>query len=117
MSLTNGKSFKLIYQGDYNATESGPDFFNAKIEIDGILWIGNVEIHVKSKDWFAHQHQFDPSYNTVILHVVFEHNADVKIGESILPVLELKPFVDFSHYKHFEQLLKAKRSILCGPIS
>ncbi len=114
MSLTNGKSFKLIYQGDYNATESGPDFFNAKIEIDGILWIGNVEIHVKSKDWFAHQHQFDPSYNTVILHVVFEHNADVKVGESILPVLELKPFVDFFHYKRFEQLLKAKRSILCG---
>lgn len=114
MSLTDGRHVKLIFQGDYNATESGPDFLNAKIEIDGITWIGNIEIHVKSKDWYAHNHHFDEAYNSVILHVVYQDNGDVKIGESIVPVLELQPFIDENHYRRFEKLLKAKRTILCG---
>lgn len=114
MSLTNGISFKLIYQGDYNASESGPDFLNAKIEIDGITWVGNIEIHVKSKDWFTHNHHFDDAYNTVILHVVYVNNGDVKVGENILPVLELKDHIDRQHYSRFEKLMKSKRTILCG---
>jgi hypothetical protein len=114
MSLTNGMSFKLIYQGDYNASESGPDFLNAKIEIDGIIWVGNVEIHVKSKDWFTHNHHFDDAYNTVILHVVYLNNGDVKLGDAVLPVLELKDHIDNEHYRRFENLMKAKRTILCG---
>jgi hypothetical protein len=114
MALTDGRQFKLIHQGDYNANESGPDFLNAKIEIDGITWIGNVEIHVKSKDWFAHNHHFDKAYDSVILHVVYQHNGDVKIGETILPVLEIKDFIDKNHYQRFEKLLKAKKTILCG---
>ncbi|MEY3425696.1 MAG: hypothetical protein RL679_1054, partial [Bacteroidota bacterium] len=51
MKLTTGENFKVVYQGDYNAYESGPDFLNAKVEIDGLLWVGNVELHVRSKDW------------------------------------------------------------------
>ena len=114
MTLSDGSQFKLIHQGDYNANESGPDFLNAKIEIDGMIWIGNVEIHVKSKDWFAHNHHFDKAYDSVILHVVYQHNGDVKIGETILPVLEIKDFIDMNHYRRFEKLLKAKKTILCG---
>jgi len=114
MKLTDGKNFKLIYQGDYNANESGPDFLNAKIEIEGIIWSGNVEIHVKSKDWYAHNHHFDNAYDSVILHVVYQYNGDVKIGETILPVLEIKDYIDMNHYRRFEKLLKAKKTILCG---
>lgn len=114
MKLTDGKNFKLIYQGDYNANESGPDFLNAKIEIEGIIWSGNVEIHVKSKDWYAHNHHFDNAYDSVILHVVYQYNGDVKIGETILPVLEIKDYIDMHHYRRFEKLLKAKKTILCG---
>lgn len=114
MKLTDGKNFKLIYQGDYNANESGPDFLNAKIEIEGIIWSGNVEIHVKSKDWYAHNHHFDNAYDSVILHVVYQYNGDVKIGETILPVLEIRDYIDMHHYGRFEKLLKAKKTILCG---
>ncbi len=114
MTLTDGRQFKLIHQGDYNANESGPDFLNAKIEIDGITWAGNIEIHVKSKDWFVHNHHFDNAYDSVILHVVYQHNGEVKVRDSILPVLELKEWVDHTHYRKFESLLKAKRTILCG---
>ena len=49
---------------------SGPDFFNALLTIDTQLWAGNVEIHVKSSDWYVHNHETDAAYDNVILHVL-----------------------------------------------
>jgi hypothetical protein len=71
---TDGKTVEVVDTGLYNRTDSGPDFFNAKIKIDGILWVGNVEIHTNASDWFHHKHDNDSAYNNVILHVV--ENAD-----------------------------------------
>ncbi len=59
---------KLLHYGMHN-TNQGPDFFNAKLKIGGTLWAGNVELHLKSSDWFRHGHDSDPSYNNTILHV------------------------------------------------
>jgi len=44
MTLLSGEYFAVIYPGDYNENESGPDFFNAQIQIDGLVWNGNVEL-------------------------------------------------------------------------
>ncbi|MEO9510794.1 MAG: DUF2851 family protein [Flavobacteriaceae bacterium] len=73
---------------------AGPDFFNAVIEVGGQLWAGNVEMHLKSSDWYAHHHETDDNYNNVILHVVWEHDIAVfrKDGSKI-PVLQLKEHV------------------------
>jgi len=69
-SVTNeGKTIEIIDPGVYNSN-SGPDFFNAKIKIDGKIWAGNVEIHSEASDWFKHRHFEDKAYNSVILHVV-----------------------------------------------
>lgn len=114
MYLTNGDSFKVVYQGDYNAYESGPDFLNAKIEINGIMWIGNVELHVKSKDWFLHGHQNDNAYDNVVLHVVYDHNGEVVQNNNLLPTLELKAVIQDAHYKKYISLFKNKQTILCG---
>jgi hypothetical protein len=51
---------------------SGPDFFNAQVEIDNQLWAGNVEMHINSSDWYLHKHEIDANYDAVILHVVWE---------------------------------------------
>ena len=67
---TDGKPVEIIDTGLYNRTDSGPDFFNAKVKIDGLLWVGNVEIHTKASDWFHHKHDNDKAYDNVILHVV-----------------------------------------------
>ena len=41
---TDGRKLRIIDNGQLN-TDSGPDFFNAKISIDGCVWAGNVEMH------------------------------------------------------------------------
>jgi hypothetical protein len=88
--LTSGRSLKVFNVGEYNEHESGPDFHNGEILIEGVRWVGNIEIHLKSSDWYVHQHHTDAAYNNVVLHVVFEHNIDVLIGDRILETLELK---------------------------
>ncbi|MDX1758861.1 MAG: DUF2851 family protein, partial [Arenibacter algicola] len=67
---------QILDVGSHNLL-SGPDFFNAKIQIDEQLWAGTVEMHIKSSDWYAHNHEIDPNYQNVILHVVWEDDCDV----------------------------------------
>lgn len=68
MTTTEGTAVEVIDPGLPNA-DAGPDFFNAKVKIGGTLWVGNVEIHTKSSDWYAHGHDTDSAYNNVILHI------------------------------------------------
>ena len=65
---TEGRPVQVIDPGMQN-TDAGPDFFNAKIKIDGTLWVGSVEIHDKSSDWLLHHHDTDKAYDCVILHI------------------------------------------------
>jgi len=93
LETTSGATVDLISVGAHNHN-SGPDFFNAQLKIGGQLWAGNVEIHIKSSDWYAHNHERDKAYDNVILHVVFEHDAEIfRADNSKIPTLELKPYV------------------------
>ncbi|MCH5229144.1 MAG: DUF2851 family protein [Muribaculaceae bacterium] len=65
----DGSEIEVIDPGIHNL-DSGPDFFNSKLKINGVEWIGNVEIHIKASDWYKHGHDKDPAYDNVILHVV-----------------------------------------------
>lgn len=71
-------------------THAGPDFFNAKVKIDGTLWVGNVEIHPFSSDWYRHEHQKNKAYDSVILHVVGKADAEVtRMNGEVIPQFEL----------------------------
>ena len=96
-----GESVEVIDTGLHNMTASGPDFFNAKIKIDGVLWAGNVEIHEKSSDWYLHKHEKDPAYNNVILHVASELDAEVHTQDGkVVPQLRLVvPQKLWAHYR------------------
>ncbi len=88
---TDGRTVEIIDPGLYNRSDQGPDFFNAKVRIGGTLWVGNVELHQKSSDWYLHHHDRDAAYNNVVLHVVGEADADVLTQDQhYLPQLVLK---------------------------
>ena len=74
---TDGESVEVIDPGLYNRN-AGPDFFNAKVRIGNTLWVGNVEIHEKASDWYAHGHHHDTAYNNTILHVCETIDAEAR---------------------------------------
>ncbi len=86
---------------------AGPDFFNAKLKIDDVLWVGNVEIHTHASEWYAHGHDYDPLYANVILHVVEEADAEVfRSNGEPLPTLILHPSKEIT--QRYEELQKAE---------
>ena len=87
LMTTDGMSVFVIDPGIQNI-DAGPDFFNAKIRIGDILWVGNVEIHERASNWFAHHHDKDKAYNSVILHIVRDNNTAVyRTDNEIIPQL------------------------------
>lgn len=80
---TDGREVEIIDAGLQNRND-GPDFFNAKVKIDGTIWVGNVEIHDKASHWYSHGHDKDSSYNNVVLHVVGWADANVTTADGKL---------------------------------
>ena len=114
LKSTNGEIIEIVSAGTANLN-SGPDFLNAKLVINNQLWAGNVEIHLNSSDWYVHNHENDENYDSVILHVVWEHTVDVfrKTNQPIA-TLELKNYISKELLNNYQQLFsKNKNWINC----
>lgn len=113
LRTTQNESVTIIKTGDYLEL-SGPDFFNAQIVIGDQKWAGNIEIHIKSSDWYVHHHEKDIAYENVILHVVWEHDAEIFRENNIeIPVLVLKDYVSSDIIASYKSLLAPKSWIFC----
>ena len=109
----NDEEITIINVGQYLEL-AGPDFFNAQITIGNQKWAGNVEIHLKSSDWYVHHHEIDSAYENVILHVVWEHDTDIYRSNNIeIPILELKKHVDPATIQNYQSLMAPKSWIFC----
>ena len=109
-----GETIQVIHPGQQN-TDSGPDFFNAKVRIGETLWAGNVEIHVKADDWQKHGHANNHAFDNTILHVVHEGVHEIKRKDnSIIPVLQLKNKFDATRWKQYEQFISSNNWIPCA---
>jgi hypothetical protein len=109
LKTTTKEELTIIKIGSHNHN-SGPDFLNSQLKIENQLWAGNVEIHLKSSDWYAHHHEIDENYDAVILHVVWEDDADVFMKDNKpLPVLVLKDFVFTSALNNYRNLFSTKQ--------
>lgn len=103
LQTTNGQRVEIIDVGLHNRN-AGPDFFNAKVRIDGTLWVGNVEIHDRSSDWYVHGHDHDAAYDNVVLHVATVTDVEVRTSEGrVLPQLPLDVPEDVR--EHYDELV------------
>lgn len=108
-----GEAITIVSTGQYLQL-AGPDFFNAQLTIGSQKWAGNVEIHLKSSDWYIHSHEKDTAYDNVILHVVWEHDTEVfRQDNTEIPVLELKHYVSPEILNSYNALAAAKSWIYC----
>jgi hypothetical protein len=113
LCTSHGESVAVLFPG-YHNHHAGPDFSEAKLVIDGMVWVGHVEIHVKSSDWFAHHHHLNPGYDAVVLHVVWENDKPAsRSNGTLIPTLALAGLVHPNLPQHYKALMAAYGPILC----
>lgn len=104
LTTSDGQRVEIVDPGLHNRN-AGPDFFNAKIRIGSTMWVGNVEIHDKSSDWYQHGHDKDSRYDNVVLHVATELDTEVmKSNGEYVPQLQLS--VPDDVLTHYDELQK-----------
>jgi hypothetical protein len=113
LQLISGESIHVLHPGEHNS-DSGPDFFNARVKIDNTLWAGNVEVHINSSDWYRHNHHLDRAYDSIILHVVYKQDQEILYpGGSPVPTLELSNKTDQQAWKRYLKFMASGTWIPC----
>lgn len=112
MFYTSDDQFLEIIHPGLPNDHAGPDFFNAKIKLDGTLWAGNVEIHQRASDWFRHKHHNDLHYDNVVLHVVIDNDEQAYSRSGrILPAWEME--VDDALLNRYQRLYAHSGWVAC----
>jgi hypothetical protein len=102
------KQIKVLNPGIQNYN-SGPDFTGAQIKADEVTWVGNIEIDIKSSDWYRHGHHVNKDFNNVVIEVVnvYDKNVISENGRKV-SVIEIKiepeilnKYTDFLENKTF----------------
>lgn len=109
LKTINNQSLQLVHTG-FPHQDAGPDFKQAIIKIDDITWVGDVEIHVHTSDWFHHKHQCDDKYQSIILHVVYEHDTN-RVDQ--FPTLELKNYISPLLIEEYRKLSLSYEPLPC----
>ena len=103
LTTTDGQPVEVLDPGLHNRN-AGPDFFNAKVRIGDTLWVGNVEIHLRSSDWYQHGHHEDHRYDNVVLHVCQTIDRDVATADGkFVPQMQLN--IPATVSENYRQLL------------
>jgi len=113
LKTEEGEVLLIIHPGIHN-TDSGPDFSQARIRINENVWVGHVEIHIKSSDWYAHNHHLDNAYKNVVLHVIYEDKSQNRNKDKPnIPVFNLKGRVDLTKFLQWQKLVNRPEWIPC----
>ena len=114
LHTTSGELVSIFNPGFRNSN-AGPDFFNAKIKIGAMDWVGNVEIHINSSGWTDHKHDHDDAYENVILHVVWKEDKSItRKDNSELPTIELKKRIPEPLLFQYKKLINNPEKIPCA---
>lgn len=111
-----GNSVEIIQFGKWNK-DAGPDFLDAKIKLNNLVLAGNIELHIRSSDWVFHNHSQDPNYQSIILHVVFQHDIEIsELHHNGISTLELRDYIDGNILWKYENLINGNQFIACQNI-
>lgn len=104
--ITTSGNVQVLKPGFRNRNQAGPDFEQAKIKIGEVEWAGSVEIHVRASEWNQHGHHFDPRYNSVVLHVVWENNAQTfREDGTLVPTLEIQGIINLQVLLQYRRIM------------
>lgn len=115
LQTTRGEPVQIIHVGVHNARNAGADFAHARIYINGILWVGDVELHWRASEWRQHGHADDAAYERVVLHVV--HTADTEILRADglpLPTLALSGRIPAHLAEEYRRLSQSRQWLPCA---
>lgn len=113
LRCADGSDLIIFHPGNQNSNQ-GPDFTQAKIKIDDTIWAGNIEVHIQSSHWNLHKHSGDSNYENIILHVVWQHDIEIKdVSGNNLPTLELQSRVSKILLEKYRQLMLHPKFIAC----
>lgn len=112
LQTEQGDLLHVIFAGTLN-TNQGPDFLAARIRLADTTWAGNIEIHINTSDWYKHDHEKDPNYKNIILHVVWKNDEPKQNSIRFLPLLELQPRVSAFLLQRYEELMNTVSFIPC----
>ncbi|MVN77298.1 DUF2851 family protein [Hymenobacter sp. HMF4947] len=118
LRTTGGEEIQVLRPGQRNA-DAGPDFLNARLRLGEVEWNGAVEIHLRASDWQRHQHQVDAKYDQVVLHVVYQHDAEVhRTNGSLIAALPLAARLAPDLLGRYEALMQAPpaAALPCAPL-
>ncbi|GAB3586843.1 DUF2851 family protein [Hymenobacter daeguensis] len=118
LRTAEGEEIQVLRPGQRNA-DAGPDFLNARLRLGEVEWNGAVEIHLRASDWNRHNHQTDPKYDQVILHVVGSHDVDVaRTNGSRIPALALQARLTPELLARYTALVEAPAAapLPCAPL-
>src|SRR6476469_3791908 len=118
LRTAGGEEIQVLQPGCRNA-DAGPDFLGARLRLGEVEWNGAVEIHLRASDWARHNHQTDPKYDQVILHVVASADADVaSTNGSVIPALALQARVAPELLARYQALVEAPAAapLPCAPL-
>ncbi|MEL6591125.1 MAG: DUF2851 family protein [Bacteroidota bacterium] len=110
----DGRRIEVRKPGIWNH-DQGPDFLHARVLMGGVVWEGAVEIHVRSRDWYAHKHHLDDGYNGVVLHVVLTSDRRQVLREdgTSIPEVILEDYLKPAVIRRYLQLRQTIESVPC----
>ncbi len=119
LTTTDGEAIQVLHTGFRNY-DAGPDFTHARLLVNGVEWVGTVEMHGRTSDWLSHRHQYDRAYDNVILHVVWQDDRATngrrvdRTNGTPLPTLELSPLTDAALLERYHTLNDSVDAIPCA---
>lgn len=116
LNTTEEESVKIIHPGHQNL-DAGPDFLNGQVQIGNKVWHGQIEIHTSASEWNKHKHSSDPQYDSVILHVVHDHDIDIFYNNGLkIPTIELGHRIPLNLIRNHKTLMDQANWIPCSKL-